>query len=214
MSTIAKTKSSQDFVKLKEIRDNVVIMKDGGLRMVLLASSINYDLKSADEKRGVIQQFQSFLNSLDFQVQIVVQSRRLDIRPYIQNLEQAEKDQVNELLKVQIREYISFIRTFSESQNIMTKTFLLVVPLDVSIVTNSGFLTKITGLGKKTSAESKFDFQEQKTQLEQRLAVVQSGLASLGVRTALLGTEELIEVYFKMYNPGESDAPSINNLQL
>jgi len=105
---VINAKAAQDFVPIKEIRNGVVILKDGGLRAILLASSINISLKSADEQMAIISSFQSFLNSLDFSTQIVIQSRRLDIRPYLLSLENRLKEQTESLLKIQTKEYIGF----------------------------------------------------------------------------------------------------------
>src|SRR3989304_9151777 len=123
-----KATPAQQFVPIKEVRGGIIILKDGGIRAILLASSINLSLKSYDEQRAVISQFQSFLNSLDFSVQICIQSRRLDIRPYLTLLENRLREIEEPLLKVQPPEYISFIRNFTESVNIMTKSFFVVVP--------------------------------------------------------------------------------------
>ena len=120
--------STQDFVPIKEIRDRVIILKDNSLRVILMASSVNLALKSADEQQATLLQFQNFLNSLDFSVQFFVQSRKLDIRPYITLLEEQQKKQSSDLLKIQIHEYIEFIKQFTESVNVMTKTFFIVVP--------------------------------------------------------------------------------------
>src|SRR5579864_4231777 len=118
-------RSAQDFVPLQEIRDGVVVMKDGSLKAIVMCSSVNMALKSPDEQASTILQFQNFLNSLDFSVQIFIQSRKYDIRPYIALLEEQEKNQLNDLLKIQTREYINFIKSYSESQNIMTKNFFV-----------------------------------------------------------------------------------------
>ena len=115
-------RAAQDFVPIKEIRNGVIILKDGGFRAVLIASSINLSLKSTEEQEAIINQFQSFLNGLDFSTQIVVQSRRLDIRPYLLTLEAREKEQTEKLLKIQTKEYIEFIKSFTDQVNIMTKT--------------------------------------------------------------------------------------------
>ncbi len=123
-----KSKAAQEFIPIKEIRDGVVILTDGTLRMLLMASSINLALKSSDEQAGVLMQFQSFLNSLEFSTQIFIQSRRLDIRPYLMLLEGRLREESNELLKIQIREYMGFIKTVTQSTNIMSKLFIVVVP--------------------------------------------------------------------------------------
>ncbi|MCE9629046.1 MAG: hypothetical protein K8Q91_03575 [Candidatus Vogelbacteria bacterium] len=207
-------KSTQDFVPIKEIRDGVVILRDGGLRLVLIASSINFALKSADEKTAILLQYQNFLNSLDFHIQIFIQSRRLDISPYISTLEVRLKEQTNELLKVQTREYIGFIKSFTENNNVMTKTFFISIPYEPAVYKNKDSLfNKIVPaslFGQKNNTVSETDnFQENRAQLEQRVDVVKQGLNRIGVRTEQLGTEELVELYFKLFNPGEKTAPTV-----
>lgn len=201
--------STQDFVPISEVRDGILVLKDGSLRAVLLASSINFALKSEDEQTAFIVQFQNFLNSLDFSVQIFVQSRMLDIRPYVATLEEAYKGQLDDLMRVQIREYIEFIRSFTEAASIMTKSFFVVVPYSPAAVsTKSGGALSILPFGKKgSSTENDRTFEEAASQLEQRLSIVQQGLTRTGVRTIQLGTEEAIELFFKLFNPGEEGKP-------
>jgi type IV secretory pathway VirB4 component len=191
------------------VRDGIIILKDGSLRAILLASSINFALKSEDEQTAFIVQFQNFLNSLDFSVQIFVQSRMLDIRPYIATLEAAYKEQLDDLMRIQIREYIEFVRSFTEAANIMTKNFFVVVPYSTNTVVTTGAVAKLLPFGNKkpdTAAANK-SFEEQATQLEQRISIVQQGLVRTGVRTVQLGTEEAIELMYKMFNPGEEGKP-------
>jgi hypothetical protein len=203
--------ASQQFVPIKEVRDGVAVLEDGSLKMVLMASSVNMSLKSPDEQQSILVQFQNFLNSLDFSVQIYVQSRRYDVRPYIALLERREKEQVNDLAKVQIREYISFIKTFTEQTNIMTKNFFVIVPYTPSIIdTKKGPLGNL--FGGKSASEKKGggkeeEFEMNRSQLDQRAYIVQQGLARAGIRTTLLGTEELVELFYRIFNPGEQDKP-------
>src|SRR5579872_5492184 len=126
----AKAQATQEFVPIKEVRDGIVILKDGSLRALLMASSINLALKSQDEQAAIIAQFQNFLNSLEFSVQFFVESRDLDIRPYIALLEERLAAELDDLMKIQIREYIAFIKDFTERANIMSKNFFIVVPYD------------------------------------------------------------------------------------
>jgi len=203
-------RSTQSFVPIKEVRDGIVVLKDGGLRAVIMASSINLSLKSSDEQQAIIMQFQTFLNSIEFSTQIVIQSRRLDIKPYLLTLENRMKDQVEPLLKVQTKEYIEFIRSFTEQVNIMTKSFFIVVPYSSAPLSKQGSITKafsqFTGADKtnqKTDALSAFE--EKRGQLEQRVAVIQQGLNRCGVRSTQLGTEEVIELFYKVFNPGETE---------
>lgn len=203
------TQSTQEFPPLKEVRDGIVVLKDESLRAILMTSSTNFALKSGDEQNSIIYQFQNFLNSLDFSVQIFVQSRKHDIRPYITLLEERYKEQINDLLKIQTHEYIDFIKTFTESANIMVKRFYIIVPYSPSIISGagkSGPLSMITG--KQTKQEEKVSFEEYRTQLEQRVAVIEQGLVRCGIRVTQLGTEEIIELFYKMFNPGEMDNPT------
>ena len=211
---MAEAKATQDFVQVKEIRDGIVVLKDGTMLMIFMCSSLNFALKSADEQQAITLQYQNFLNSLDFTFQIVVQSRRLDIRPYLTSLSERMGLQSNELLKIQLKEYINFIRSFTEGVSIMEKSFYAVVPYQPPIFQASGngggVASKIFNIfgGKTDSREQKkqelLTFEENRTQLEQRASVVSQGLIRCGVRSVALGTEELIELFYKIFNPEES----------
>jgi type IV secretory pathway VirB4 component len=199
---MTKSDTAQNFIPIKEIKDGVLILKDGSMRALLITTSLNFALKSLDEQQSIIYQFQNFLNSLDFSVQIFVQSRRLDIRPYLSILEDRQKEQVNDLMRIQIKEYMEFIKTFTENTKIMTKSFYIVIPYAPSIVQagkSSGLLNK---KGDKKALKQE-DFEENKTQLEQRVSIVEQGVIRCGIRTARLGTEEMIEVFYKLFNPGD-----------
>lgn len=210
-----QSKAAQDFVPIKEVRDGVVILKDGSLRALVMTSSLNLALKSEDEQTATILQFQGFLNSLDFSIQIFVQSRKLDIKPYITMLEDRMKEQLEDLLKIQTREYIDFIKNLAETRNIMTKNFFIVVPYSAPSIGgkgSSGFsLPPIPGMtgNKEPTAESRIAetelFEESRSQLDQRVSVVAQGLSRFGVRAVQLGTEEVIEVFYKIFNPGETE---------
>lgn len=204
----SKNKTTQNFVPVREIRDGVIILKDGSLRAVLMISSLNFALKSADEQTSILYQFQNFLNSLDFSVQIFIQSRDLDIRPYITLLEERLKEQTGDLMRIQVREYIDFVQNFTENTNIMSKSFFVIVPYTPSILSQKeGVLGKIIP-SKKDSREKTESFEENRAQLEQRVEVVEQGLSRTGVRMVQLGTEEIIELLYKIFNPGELQKPA------
>ncbi|MDB5187885.1 MAG: hypothetical protein JWO50_405 [Candidatus Kaiserbacteria bacterium] len=207
MNTKVKSASTQDFVPINEVRDGVVVLKDSSLRAILLASSINFALKSEDEQTAFIVQFQNFLNSLDFSVQIFIESRMLDIRPYIATLEVAYKNQIDDLMRTQIREYIEFIKSFTEAASIMTKNFFVVIPYSPTAPIGSGGKSFLSFGKKQTATEVSRTFEEQVSQLEQRVSIVQQGLTRTGVRTVQLGTEEAIELLYKLFNPGEEGKP-------
>jgi hypothetical protein len=200
------SRATQDFVPIKEIRDGTILLKDGGLRAIVLANSTNLSLKSSDEQIAIIMQFKNFLNTLDFPVQISVQSRRLDIRSYLLSLENRMKVQTEPLLKLQTKEYIDFIREFTESVNIMTKNFFVVVPYtEVSLKASTNAFGNFFSRKNKNQAkiEAKMDFEEKRSQLEQRISVVQQGLSSCGIKSAQLDTEQIVEVFYQVFNPGE-----------
>jgi len=205
---------TQHFVPVKEVRDGLIVLTDGGMRAVLMASSLNLSLKSEDEQKAIILQFQNFLNSLDFSIQISAQSRRLDIRPYIALLERRSHEVSGDLLRVQINEYIGFVKSFTEATNIMTKTFYIVIPYSAPLIGGKTSLLDSLPFGKsKRKAEvfeaEKVSFEESRSQIEQRVSVVQQGLSRVGVRLARLGTEEVVELLYKTFNPGENEKPIV-----
>ena len=197
---------SQSFVPIEEIRDGVVILKDGSMRAVLLCTAINFTLRSSEEQKAIISQFQSMLNSLDFSTQIIVESRKFDIRPYLMTLE-GRLDKIEEpLLKFQTKEYIEFIRELTETVNIMSKHFYVVVPYDEAVLETSGFFQSIFGgVGglKKKENKEEASWNEKRNQLEQRLSIIIQGLGRCGVRSEPLDTKGLIEMYYKTFNPGD-----------
>jgi hypothetical protein len=204
---MASSKPTQDFVPVEEVRNGVVILKNGGYRGIMMCSSLNFALKSDDEQRAIIGGFQNFLNTLDFPVQIVVHSRKTDIRPYLNLLQERMDRQTSELMRIQLREYIAFIRNFIEGADIMTKTFYVVVPYTpVSISAATGNLPFL-GSREREAQGGDRSFEETRIQLEQRMALVSGGLAASGLRAVPLGTEEIIELLYRSFNVGDLDNP-------
>lgn len=203
--------STQDFVPVRDIKDNIVILKNGQMCMVLLASSINFALKSLDEQRAILSQFQSFLNTIDFSLQFYIQSRRLNIQPYLEQLLQREPLQDNDLMRIQLREYMEFIRTFTNEVDVMSKSFFIVVPYTSAQIDFSSNIGAVFGK-RKDVAVVDTKFEESRMQLEQRAALVEQGLSRIGVRTIALKNEELVELYYHIFNPGDPNgsAPPTN----
>lgn len=173
-----------------------------------MCSSINFALKSEDEQRAVIGGFQTFLNTLDFSVEIVVHSRRMDIRPYLALLEERTEVQQTELMRIQVREYIQFIKNFTEGADIMTKLFYIVVPYEPAAIKSVTSSLPLFGAKPSSQAEGlKQSFEEYRVQLEQRMSLVSSSLAGSGVRAVPLGTEEIIELLYRSFNLGNQETP-------
>lgn len=205
---------AQQFLSVDTIREDIVILKDGGFRVVLMCSSLNFALKSADEQDAIIFQYQNFLNSLDFPVQFVIQSRRLNVSPYLESLKGRQKEEDNELLKIQIAEYVEFVKTFVDATNIMSKIFYAIVPFTPPLIEHAGFLKdfiRYIPFQKQTMGVNEVPFEERKNQLWQRVDTIVAGLQRFGIRSAPLNTEELIELFYGLYNPTEFEralAPS------
>lgn len=194
--------STQDFVPVRDIRDNVVIQKNGQMCSILLASSINFALKSLDEQRAILAQFQAFLNTLDFSVQFYVQSRRLNIEPYLAKLQEREPIQDNDLMRIQLREYMEFVKTFVDEVDVMSKNFFIVIPYASAKIDFASNIGAVFGKRKEASLDDT-RFEEDRLQLEQRTSLVEQGLARIGVRTIALQNEELVELYYHIFNPGD-----------
>ncbi len=193
---------AQNFVPIKDIKDGIMFMDDGRIKVALVFSSLNMSLKGEEEQAAIIGQFQGFLNSLDFPIQIHVESRRVDIKPYLLSLEKRQEEIEDDLMKNQIKEYRSFIKTFSEKTNIMNKRFLVVIDYDKSESESrgeGGLMSKI-GFGRQAELGIK-EVEEWRTQLEQKISVIAGGLTGLGIQVNMLNTEELIELFYKIYNP-------------
>lgn len=206
--------SSQKYVDVEEIRDGVIVLKNGSLRAVLLVSSINFDLKATEEQDSIINQYQNFLNSLDFPIQILVSSRKLNINPYIDYLKKKESQLTNELLALQIAEYSSFIKNLAEVSNIMSKFFYVVVPFYPVENTKSGILDRLFGSTNSQMAVARRRelFDTYKNQLWQRVDHIAAGLSGTGVKVTPLKTEELIELMYNSYNPSTHNNSIIKDI--
>ncbi|MEK7553551.1 MAG: hypothetical protein AAB504_02625, partial [Patescibacteria group bacterium] len=198
--------ATQQFVDIAEIKNGTVILKNGGLRRVLMVSGINFDLKSEEEQNIILYAFQNFLNTLDFSMQFVIHSRKMNIDAYIENLKKRGEQEENELLKNQISEYMEFIKSFVEQNAVMAKTFFAVVPYDPIQISGaaSDLLSGLKFWEKKKDKNKKDEGEEQKLiQLNQRTEQVISGLNQIGLRAVALNNEELIELFYNYYNPAK-----------
>lgn len=187
--------STQDFLELKEIKEGVVILRNKGLRILLLVSSLNFALKSGEEQTAIIYNFQSFLNSLDFTCQIAVQSRKLNITGYLEKMEEKEKKEKEDLIKLQIREYIDFISQTVREGSIMQKSFFVVVPF--SLAEPKAIISR--------GEISEEDFERAKNQLLQRVRFIMLGLKNCGLSSRPLDSEELAEFFWSHYHPLEAE---------
>jgi len=193
--------STQDFLQFDQIKEGIIILKNKGLRTILMVSSLNFALKSTDEQNAILYQFQNFLNSLDFSCQILIQSRRINITGYLDKLADIEKKEKNELLKIQITEYRKFIDQIVKGGSIMQKTFYVIVPFSIMEAQMFGGQTKMP----KIPALTEEMFQRAKAQLMQRVEFVVLGLMSCGLQSVPLTTLEITEFFWALHHPEEAE---------
>lgn len=193
--------ASQNFIEVEDIKESTLIMKNGSIRALIACSSINFALKSDDEQNAILYQFQNFLNSLDFPMQFVAQSRKINIEEYLKSLKKLEEQHDNELMKLQIAEYQEFIKALVSGINIMSKNFFAVVPFaPFETKGGKGSATSFASGGKSFKLKED-DFQRGKSQLMQRVDFVMQGLRRCGIHSVVLGQKELIELFWARYNP-------------
>lgn len=198
-------KSTQDTLLISEIKDGIVIMKDGSLRGVILGSAINFDLMSTPEQEAVEGAYQGFLNSLHFPIQIVIKSQKIDISNYLEKLETRRAEQPNELLANLMDDYIANIRALVDEVNIMDKQFYVVIPYFPLVTTqkSTNLLTNIKAAFEPPAqiTVSEADFHAYKQELSHRMALAANGMSQMGLRAISLGTQELVDLYYSWYNP-------------
>lgn len=204
-TTVPKGKSTQSSLLINEIKDGVVIMRDGSLRAVIMSSAINFDLMSSQEQQGIEVAYQGFLNSLHFPIQIVIRSLKVDLDQYLDSLNNKRLDQTNELLGALMDDYIDNIRTLLDQVNIMDKKFYVVVPYypPVKVGKTSSLVTGLKSAVQpvKEITISEADFKNYKKELAERVSLVSNGMVQMSIRAVALGTQELIDLFYNWYNP-------------
>ena len=210
--------STQTHLRIGEIRDNVAVLKNGGIRAVLKTSNINFNLKSEEEQNAIIYSYQGFLNSLEFPIQILVKSKKLDIDDYIEQVKNLGEKQENKLLQEQTYEYADYIQRLVEYADIMEKEFYVIVPYDPGRVDNtSKFQSFFQRLAPKDSYSDikrrNSEFESLMKNLNQRINVVKSGLENCGLIVKQLETIQVIELFYGSYNPKTSRSQKIKDIE-
>lgn len=210
--------STQQYMEIAEIRDNTLVLKNGGIRTILKTSSINFNLKSEAEQNSIVYSYQGFLNSLEFPIQVLVRSKKLEIDEYIEKIRGLGEKQQNSLLKKQTYEYAEYIQKLVEYADIMEKEFYVIVPYDPSRAEKKGVLREFLSFMKTKDNVIEIkrrhsEFEQLKKGLSQRVNVVKTGLEQCGLKVDELTTHELIELFYKVYNPGISRQEKIDSLQ-
>lgn len=219
---LAKSKpgpATQRYLDIAEIREDMVILKDGTVRAVLMVSSINFALKSEDEQQALIASYMQFLNGLDHPLQVVIQSRKMNIDTYVNALAEQHRLQTNELLRMQIQDYIAFVKQLVDLGQIMSKRFFVVIPYDPLTNKQRNFIYRLTNALTPVSVlklKGK-QYEERKRELSKRVDYISGQLASMGLLAPRLDTQGLIELYYRAYNPEVAEVQSaadLNKLQV
>jgi len=207
--------ATQRYLDIAEIKGDVVVLKDGTLRTVLFVSSINFALKSEDEQNAIIQQYVAFLNALEFPVQIVIQSRKLNIDAYLERLKENERQQQNELLRIQIADYRAFVAELISIGQIMQKQFFVVIPYNPSTDKRKSFWTRLQEAISPGSAVrlAEKKFQGYKKDIDLRTDHIKASLGSMGLKAVTLDTQSLIEVFYRAYNPELLDTEKLTDVE-
>jgi type IV secretory pathway VirB4 component len=198
------TGATQKIVDIKEVKDGILYMKDGGLRKVMMVNGINFELYSQEEQEITLGSFQRFLNRLDFPVEFFIHSRKINIKSYLDKIREHREKEENQLLKIQIEEYINFVDSFVKDNPIITKSFFVVVPYDSSAVMETtqkgigGIFSSLSGGGSGKKEDS---FEKKLKQLSYRVDEVRAGLEQIGLRVTELNDDELVELFYNLYNP-------------
>ncbi len=214
---LAKAKpgpATQRYLDIAEIREDVVVLKDGTMRAVIMVSSLNFALKSEDEQTALIQSYMSFLNGLEFPLQIVIQSRRMNIDSYITSLKTQGKKTENDALRAQIGDYLSFIQELVTLGEIMQKRFYVVVPYDPKRNKAKSFWQRLASAVSpiaRLKLKGK-EFDERKDELVSRAQLILGQLNSMGLQAVPLDTQGLIELYYTVYNPDIFDTEKLEDI--
>jgi type IV secretory pathway VirB4 component len=204
--------STQNTLLIAEVRDGIVIMNDGTFRAVIMCKSINFDLMSPQEREAVEFSYQGFLNSLYFPIQVFIRSQKIDLRPYLERLDKIRSEQDNMLLALLMEDYIGFLSAVSQQTNIMDKKFYVVISypdpdedIKSALKQSTGFFTGVVDMFSKNKTPhvtiDETRLEQAKTELKHRVESVMAGLLESGIQSIPLDTQELIELYYDVYNP-------------
>lgn len=174
-----KTGSSRHQIAIKGVEDSILILPNDEYRVIIETSSINFHLMSEDEQDAVVDIYRAFLNSLSFPIQIVQKVRALDLDDYLKSFEAKQQGETTKIYKQQIGSYINYVKSLVKTNKILSRQFYIVIP----------YHTK----GKET-------IEVAREQLANQLAIVEKGLSNVGIKTRLLTSLELLDLFYSSYN--------------
>lgn len=202
-TTQKQTPPTQELLEVLNIENDALVLKNGGLRKVLIVSGLNFELKSEEEQNIALAEYQNFLNALDFPLQIFIHSRKINIHEYRDGLRTHRQAERNELLASLLTEYDAFIESLVSQNAIMQKRFFAIVPHDPFVTPLAGktIAEKIKKIFAKNPAISSAIPESEFIALNQRVDRVINGLSNIGLRALPLMKDELVELLYNLYNP-------------
>lgn len=214
MLHVLSMQSTTAHLNIAEIKQDTLIMKDGSVRAVILVSSVNFALKSEDEQNALIAGYVTMLNMLEYPLQILIQSRKMNIDDYLNDLEERARVQTNELLKIHTQDYLSYVREIITIGNIMSKKFYIIIPYDPGGHSRPSFIHRAIGVFMPTKVIRLKEavFTKYRAYLDKRIDNVLSGLSNLSLRAVRLDTESLIELFYSTFNPDVSQSQKLGKI--
>ena len=206
------------YLPIAEIREDSLILKNGGIRAVLKVHAVNFSLKSEVEQQGIISGYQSFVNTLTFPIQILIRSSRLNIDPYLKKLEEKSVAHTNPLLKSQAIDYANFMEKLVNVAEIMQKSYYIIIPVDANVKMQRGLLTRFIDWMSVDDTKAKAlqrnrDFKNSGKVLRDRVTLIQSGLEGIGITMERLKTPDLVQLFYQVYNPDTSQKEKFSTLE-
>jgi hypothetical protein len=199
--------STQEHLEIEDIHDDLVVLKNSGAALVIQTTAVNFGLLSEGEQDAIIYAYAGLLNSLSFPIQIIVRSKRMDVSSYLESLIKWEQKQVNEKIRIQIRKYREFISSTIRENNVLDKRFYVVIPMypeEIGLGSTSPLGIGSQKKGLRYSKEYIID-RAKNILLPKRDHLVRQ-LTRLGLKASHLSTQQLIELFYDIYNPSVTGA--------
>ena len=192
--------STQEFLEIEDIKDDLVILKDGSCCLIIKTSAVNFGLLSGEEQEAIIFAYAAFLNSLSFPIQILITSRRMDISSYLDKLSKLEENQPSGKIRSQIRKYYQFILGVVKENKVLEKNFYLVIPfssLELGVKSAISLFPTKKGL----PFPKEYIISRAKTALYPKRDHILRQLGRMGLKGEQLSTQKLIELFYEIFNP-------------
>ena len=209
------TNTTQEHLDIHEIKDDLVILKNGSVCAVVKTTAVNFDLLSEIEQDAIIAAFSMLLNSITFQIQIVIRSKKLDITKYIEKVRLVESKISDPLLKHQAESYRKFVQDVIKTNDVLAKEFYVVVPNNNYNPAQPGsgpfdWFAKLLGVQNKRSTFNQEQLlKDSIVEIEPKLDHVIREFNRIGIKTKRLETQDLVELYFDIYNPTDQHGQRI-----